>query len=547
MGKHGVATRERSIGDVDPVADRLLVERSQAGDRDAFAELYAWYSGRLVRYCREHLGDPGDAEDAAQESFVRAWRALGSLTGDRRFYPWLRVIAHNVCMDWNRRRRTEPFEGERLNRLTAPIVAEDELALAAMDGELVLEALRNLSPRHREVLELREQLSWTYQRIADHEGVAVSTIETLLFRARRALRKEFMALTGGDGAAALLFARVRRGLARLIGLHGPTVANATDAPVVAVRLGTMGAVVAAATIASVVAIGPSQHRGPQSPRYPAPAEAVQGRAHASSASGAAGTSRESMAGPSAPGGGLSRHPRAGVSSTPVPTVRQPGSPAGVATGGRTSSSTGSSSGAGSSSAGTGPTSGTTGAAAAGIAGASSAIGSSSDAERVIAAAGQASSGSTSALGSAVGDIGNGVSAASQQVGAAAGSALQAAAAALGDVAGTLNQVLGAVSGVANGKITGSPTAVGGTSSGGTSSTPGPSAGGASGTGAATVTSTVAATASTVATAVNNAASTVSGATSDAGSAAGSAASTVGDAAATTVTTLVQAVAGLLGH
>jgi len=540
MGKHVVVTCERSIGDVDPAADRLLVERAQAGDRDAFGELFAWYRDRLVRYCRQHLLDLDDAEDATQESFVRAWRALASLSGDRHFYPWLRVIAHNVCMDWNRRRRSEPFERERISRLATPVVAEDEETLATLDGQLALEALRHLSPRHREVLELREQLSWTYQRIADHEGVAISTIETLLFRARRALRKEFMALAGGDGAAVLLFLRVRRGLGRLIGLYASNPADTADAPVIAVRLGTVGAVVAAATIASVVAIGPHYHRGPHALDYPRAPDALQGRAHAFTTIG--GVSGESTAGPGAPGRGLGQ---------PRPTT----STAAAAMGGPPSSN-GSSPGTASSPAGAGRASDTTSDAATGAVTAPAVIGSSARSENVLPATGQASSGPTTGLANAVTDVATSATTASQQLAAAVGSALQAAAAAVDNALQTVTAAAGstlqaptavaasavqAVTAVAVGATPGSPAGAGGTPP----ATPAPNA--SSATGTATVTSTVAAAAPTVANSVVGAGSTVAGATADAGNAAGSAASTVDGAVTTTVTTLAQTVAGLLGH
>ena len=85
--------------DVDFDRDAALVERFQTGDEEAFADLYRRYFGRLRRYCERRLGDPHDAEEAAQEALLKAYRALPTFGGDRRFYPWLRVIAANVCTD----------------------------------------------------------------------------------------------------------------------------------------------------------------------------------------------------------------------------------------------------------------------------------------------------------------------------------------------------------------------------------------------------------------------------------------------------------------
>ena len=90
--------------DVDLDRDRVLVERCQAGDSGAFGNLYARYYERLLRFCLRRLNDRHEAEDAAQEAFARAWKALPNFAGERRFYPWLTVIAGNICTDMLRRR-----------------------------------------------------------------------------------------------------------------------------------------------------------------------------------------------------------------------------------------------------------------------------------------------------------------------------------------------------------------------------------------------------------------------------------------------------------
>ena len=89
----------------DPTeADQDAVERFQAGDSSAFDELYARHRGRLYRYCRYRLASHEEAEDAVQETYVRAWANLASFGGDRHVCPWLRVIAGNICTDILRRR-----------------------------------------------------------------------------------------------------------------------------------------------------------------------------------------------------------------------------------------------------------------------------------------------------------------------------------------------------------------------------------------------------------------------------------------------------------
>ena len=89
--------------DVDLDRDRVLVERCQSGDSSAFGELYSRYYARAYRFCFRRLHDHEEAEDVAQDAFARAWRALPTFAGERRFYPWLTVIADNRCRDIQRR------------------------------------------------------------------------------------------------------------------------------------------------------------------------------------------------------------------------------------------------------------------------------------------------------------------------------------------------------------------------------------------------------------------------------------------------------------
>src|ERR1700734_3574359 len=151
----------RLCDDVDLDRDRVLVERCQAGDSGAFGNLYARYYERLLRFCLRRLNDRHEAEDAAQEAFARAWKALPNFAGERRFYPWLTVIAGNICTDMLRRRsRSTPTEDlELVSHQAVGSSGSDtaeEMLIAAVDGDLVNKALDRLSVRHRHVLAMRE-------------------------------------------------------------------------------------------------------------------------------------------------------------------------------------------------------------------------------------------------------------------------------------------------------------------------------------------------------------------------------------------------------
>jgi RNA polymerase sigma-70 factor, ECF subfamily len=246
--------------EIDIERDRELVFRSQSGDKSAFDELYACYFSRLEKYCFRRLSDPFEAQDIAQESFLRAWRALPKFAGDRRFYPWLSVIASNLCTDAIRRRRrfgpvpvAEPWE-----RDVATGSATEDSVVASVEIALAAKAYSQLSDRHKRVLDLRERSGMSYQEIADKEGIRITTVETLIWRARNAFKREYSALVDSDdrlaaivGAGALQAGLLKRVLrfagktsGRLVGAGPQVAATAVGSAVAATAL-----VIAATTAA----------------------------------------------------------------------------------------------------------------------------------------------------------------------------------------------------------------------------------------------------------------------------------------------------------
>jgi RNA polymerase sigma-70 factor (ECF subfamily) len=200
--------------DVDLTRDRSLVELCQAGDEGAFGDLYSRYYQRLLRFCVRRVGNVHEAEEITQEAFARAFSAMPRFAGERRFYPWLTVIASRLCIDSHRRAsRAEPAADVD----PGSVEGGHEQIIENVDLAYLSQALQQLGPRHREVLELRETHGWTYQQIADHYSVTMGTVEALLFRARKALRREFLAIAGVDGRLAGLpiFGAMLRGIAHL--------------------------------------------------------------------------------------------------------------------------------------------------------------------------------------------------------------------------------------------------------------------------------------------------------------------------------------------
>lgn len=238
--------------DVDLLRDRSLVELCQAGDQRAFADLYDRYYARLLRFCTRRVGNVHDAEEITQESFARAFTAMPRFAGERRFYPWLTVIASRLCIDSHRRvARTEPTPDIELGG----VEGGQQQIIDNVDIGYLNQAMGQLGPRHREVLDLRESRGWTYQQIADHYDVTMGTVEALLFRARKALRREFLALAGEERLAAIpILGLAIRGLQTLR-------ARVADLPSAALPIAAAG-VASVAAVAGGLALAPSEHVAP---------------------------------------------------------------------------------------------------------------------------------------------------------------------------------------------------------------------------------------------------------------------------------------------
>ena len=190
-----------------------------------------------------------------------------------RFYPWLTVIAGNICTDMLRRRsRSTPTDDMELTaQQPVGVVGTDtseDLVLAAVDGELVNRALDRLSTRHRHVLAMREGSGWTYQQIADHEGVEIGTIETLLWRARQALKREFAVVSESKEALAGFLvatgALIKRTVFRVAHRGASVHSQSNGGTGGGLRNGLVGAVAVTGAAVAAAFIAPHALSGPSS-------------------------------------------------------------------------------------------------------------------------------------------------------------------------------------------------------------------------------------------------------------------------------------------
>jgi len=184
-----------TAGPADP--DDELVRRAGQGDAAAVQALVARKLRRVLSLAERMLGDAAEAEDVAQETFLRVWRnAARWRPGVARFDTWLHRVTLNLCYDRLRRRREQPMAEPP--DAPDPGPAPDRGLLAADVGTRVGAALRALPVRQREAIVLCHYQELGNIEAADLMGVSVEALESLLSRGRRALKSALADLAGPD-------------------------------------------------------------------------------------------------------------------------------------------------------------------------------------------------------------------------------------------------------------------------------------------------------------------------------------------------------------
>ena len=170
--------------------EAALIARIAAGEAHGFGLLVDRYQRRLWWMCLRMLGDPDEADEVVQESFVRAWERLSEFDPAQRFYPWVFTIARNRCLNAIRRRRTWGFVS--LSGDDPPALAAREATTAGVEdrelGGALEECLDTLPDDQREVFDLRHGEGFTYAEIAAALEITHGTVMSRLHRARRKMR-----------------------------------------------------------------------------------------------------------------------------------------------------------------------------------------------------------------------------------------------------------------------------------------------------------------------------------------------------------------------
>lgn len=181
----------------DREADQVLVERVQRGDKQAFGLLVSKYQRKLIRLLSRMIRDPAEVEDVAQETFIKAYRALPNFRGESAFYTWLYRIGINTAKNFlagqGRRAQTsadiaseeaEGFdEGEQLRDSNTP----ERILMSKEVGNAVEAAMSELPEDLRSAIVLREIDGMSYEEIAKIMDCPIGTVRSRIFRAREAI------------------------------------------------------------------------------------------------------------------------------------------------------------------------------------------------------------------------------------------------------------------------------------------------------------------------------------------------------------------------
>ena len=167
--------------------DATLLQRiGAAGDKAAMKALYERHSEPLYRFLRARLGDPFEAADVMQETFLEIWRAAGRFEGRSAPRTWMFGIARNKAVD-RMRRGSREVVSEPDERLPDTAPNPESVAVAASDAARLRSCLEKLSHTHRSAIHLAFWRELPYGEIAELEGVPVGTIKTRILHAKRLL------------------------------------------------------------------------------------------------------------------------------------------------------------------------------------------------------------------------------------------------------------------------------------------------------------------------------------------------------------------------
>lgn len=184
-----------SMSEEPPGIDEQLVERAQTGDRRAFELLVRKYQYKIIQLVGRLVGD-ADAPDVAQETFIKAWRALNGFRGQSAFYTWLYRIGINTAKNHlvarGRRPSNQDIDVEDAEQFghteqMSDVDTPEAVLLSEEIKEKVTETIAKLPPDLRQAITLRELEGLSYEEIAEVMNCPIGTVRSRIFRAREAI------------------------------------------------------------------------------------------------------------------------------------------------------------------------------------------------------------------------------------------------------------------------------------------------------------------------------------------------------------------------
>jgi RNA polymerase sigma-70 factor (ECF subfamily) len=188
--------------------ERIVIERCQAGEMDAFDELLGCYEGLVYNLARRYFGNQPEVADIAQDAMIKLFLHIGEFRWRSTFKTWVYRVVTNVCLDHLRQRKAYLVSLDGPNEDGRPMLelpeeepGPEDMAEREQLREILADILRTLPHDHRVILVLRDMEELSYEEIAEVLGCSLGTVKSRLARARDALRRKFLASSRAAGWA----------------------------------------------------------------------------------------------------------------------------------------------------------------------------------------------------------------------------------------------------------------------------------------------------------------------------------------------------------
>jgi len=180
---------------VHTLDDISLLDRFNNGDQSAFEIIVLKYQDRIYNLCRHMLGNIHDAEEAAQDTFIKAYRNLGKFAPKASLYTWLYRIAVNTCLDYKKKPffeslfKTSDEGAEYLVEQVSDEPSPERLYESKQTGYALQKSLKQLSPKLSVVIILKEIEGLSYEEVSEVLDISIGTVKSRISRAREELRE----------------------------------------------------------------------------------------------------------------------------------------------------------------------------------------------------------------------------------------------------------------------------------------------------------------------------------------------------------------------